>query len=57
MNNLNEDNEDTSAPVHEFFRSVVTYGAKNKFLAGPYCCPDNNRETATLYGFVGTNII
>ena len=57
MNNLNKDDEDTSARIHAFVRSVVAYGVKNKFLAGPYCCPEDDGETATLYGFVGTDII
>ena len=57
MNNLNKDDEDMSACVHAFVRSVAAYGAKNEFLAGPYRCPDNNGETTTLYGLVGTDII
>jgi hypothetical protein len=57
MNNLNEDNEDLSACVHMFVRSVVDHGAKTEFLDGPSCCPDDDEELATLYGFVGTHII
>ena len=57
MINLNEDDEDTSTRVHKFIRSVVVYGAKHKFLAGSYRCPDNVGETAALHGFLGTDIM
>ena len=57
MNNLNEDNEDTSTRVHKFVRSIVAYGTKHKFLAGSYLCPDNDGETAALHGFLGTYIL
>ena len=32
-------------------------GTKNEFLTDPYCCPNNDRELATFYGFVETTII
>ena len=57
MNNLNEDDADTSSRVHTFVRSVVAYGAKNKFLAGPYHYSIDDEETVTLYVFLGTDII
>ena len=57
MNNLNKDNGDLSARVHTFVRNVVNNGAKNEFMAGPYCYPDNDGELATRHGFVGTTII
>ena len=57
MNNLNEDDGDLSAYIHTFVRSVVENGAKNEFMDGPYCCPDDDEELATRYSFVGTTII
>ena len=57
MNNLNEDNEDTSTHVHELVRGIAAYGPKHEFLAGSHRCPNNNGETAALHGFLGTDIL
>ena len=54
MNTLHEDDEDTSTRVHNFVRRIVAYNAKHEFLAGSYCCADNDGETTALHGFLGT---
>ena len=56
MNNLNEDDEDTSTRVHKFIRSIVAYGAERTFLAGSYRCPVNDGESAALHSFLGIDI-
>ena len=57
MNTLHEDDEDTSTRVHNFVRRIVAYNAKHEFLAGSYCCAEDNRQPVTLHGFLGILIL
>ena len=52
MNNLNENDKDTSMRFNKFISSIVAYDAKHGFLAGSYRCPKNDGETVVLHGFM-----
>ena len=57
MNPLNDEDEDTSNCVQEFVRRMVTDIVKHNFMAGSYCCAEDNGQSTTLHGFLGTKIL
>ena len=57
MNTLNEEDEDTSKRVQEFFRRIMADNTKHEVLAGSYRCADDDKKIAALHGFLGTMIL
>ena len=55
-NPFNDEDENTSDCVQAFFGRMVADNVKHDFMAGPYCCAEDDRQSATLHGFLGGKI-
>ena len=57
MNNQHENDEDLSERIQEFVQMKMDNGEKNAFMAGHYCCSDDNGELSKTNGYVGTGLM
>ena len=57
MNNQHENNADLSERIQECVQVKMDNGEKNSFMAGPYCCSNDNGELSKINGFVGTGLM
>ena len=57
MNNQHENDEDLSERIQELFQMKMDNGEKNAFMAGHYCCSDDNGELSKTNGYVGTGLM
>ena len=57
MNPPNDEDKDASDRVQAFVRRMVADNAKRDFIAGPYCCAEDDGKPAKLNGFPGGKIL
>ena len=57
MNHHHENNKDLSERIQEFVQMKMDNGENNAFMAGHYCCSDDNGELSKTNGYAGTGLM